>query len=67
MEMLNTSEAAEYCGFPSYFLRNLRHRGKGARYYKITGRTVLYEKSDLDEWLKSIKVEPNSNTTSGMK
>lgn len=50
-ELLKPSEAAEHVRMTKDLLAQLRYRGKGPRYFKPTDRTVLYRRSDLDEWL----------------
>lgn len=49
-KLLSTSEAAAYCGSSPSTLEKLRCFGGGAAYLKI-GRRVVYDPSDLDQWL----------------
>lgn len=30
----------------------LRYTGKGPRYFKPSGRTILYRKEDVDKWIE---------------
>lgn len=48
--MLRTDEAAAYCGSTASTLEKLRCFGGGPRFLKL-GRRVVYDPSDLDEWL----------------
>lgn len=47
-----TAAAAEYLGRSVNVLAIMRHRGEGPAYSKI-GRTVVYARADLDEWMQS--------------
>ena len=49
-ELLNTKQAAFYCGVSQSFLANKRVYGGGPYFLKI-GNKVSYRKSDLDAWL----------------
>ena len=49
-ELLNTKQAAFYCGVSLSFLANKRMSGGGPFFIKI-GTKVSYRKSDLDQWL----------------
>lgn len=46
-------QAAAYIGLAPGTLRNMRHQHRGPRYSKA-GRTVLYDRIDLDAWLDSL-------------
>ncbi len=46
---INEREAAEFVGFTTEFLQNLRYRGGGAPYSKI-GRNVRYTRRRLKAW-----------------
>lgn len=50
MERLTTAEAAAYISKPVPTLRWWRHRNLGPQSYLI-GRTVVYDRADLDSWL----------------
>ena len=50
-------EARIYCGLGYSTLNNLASTGLGPKYIKAFGR-VLYDLTDLDEWLQSMKVDP---------
>ena len=49
-KMLNTSEAAAYCGSSASTLAKLRLYGGGPRFLRL-GRRVVYDVADLDTWL----------------
>lgn len=46
----STAEAAEYSGFSSGTLCNMRTAGDSPPYVKV-GRKVMYDLNRLDEWL----------------
>lgn len=47
---LRTDGAAKYLGVSSSTLEKLRLTGGGPTYVKL-GRTVVYDQSNLDEWV----------------
>ena len=49
-ELLNTKQAAFYCGVSRSYLANKRIYGGGPYFIKI-GAKVSYRRSDLDDWL----------------
>lgn len=61
VEILTEGEAAKYIGMSKSFLNADRSNGprknrtKGPAYLKL-GRSVRYQKNDLDEWLKINRV-----------
>lgn len=61
--MLQTRQAAEYCGLSASTFEKLRLSGGGPRYVKL-GRRVVYDPADLDAWLaenrrRSTSEKPN--------
>lgn len=48
--MMQTVEAAAYCGSSASTFEKLRLTGGGPRYVKL-GRRVVYDPADLDSWL----------------
>jgi predicted DNA-binding transcriptional regulator AlpA len=52
-EYIHPREASEISGFSVSALAQMRHTGKGPRYYKPTSRTVLYKRSELIAWVES--------------
>lgn len=61
--MLQTPQAADYCGLSSSTFEKLRLSGGGPRYVKL-GRRVVYDPADLDAWLaenrrRSTSEKPN--------
>jgi len=58
--LLHTNEAAELLGLSPATLSKLRYTGKsGPRYLKL-GRRVVYDPSDLQQWLRDRR---RSNTS----
>ncbi len=49
-KMMQTPQAAAYCGLSSSTFEKLRLSGGGPRYVKL-GRRVVYDPADLDAWL----------------
>jgi hypothetical protein len=49
-KMLNTLEAAAYCGSSASTFAKLRLYGGGPRFVKL-GHRVVYDPADLDAWL----------------
>ncbi|MHC2359042.1 helix-turn-helix transcriptional regulator [Rhizobium leguminosarum] len=50
--MLRTEDAANYTGLSASTLNKFRLSGDGPSYIKI-GKSVVYDPTDLDEWLSS--------------
>jgi Helix-turn-helix domain len=48
----NAEQAAAYLGLAKATLAKLRCRGGGAPYCKL-GRRVVYDRRELDQWLRS--------------
>lgn len=53
-ERFRVPEAAQYLGLSESHLNTLRWSGGGPAFLKL-GRSVRYEKSDLDAWLAERK------------
>lgn len=51
--MLRERPAADHCGVAPATMRNWRHQGRGPSYRKC-GRTVLYDRAELDAWLEGL-------------
>ena len=60
MEILTTTEAAEYVRLSKPTMERFRLSGFGARYVKLGG-AVRYCKSDLDTWLANCRVRSTSD------
>jgi predicted DNA-binding transcriptional regulator AlpA len=67
-KMLNTAEAASYCGSSESTFNKLRLLGGGPVFVKF-GRRVVYDPADLDRWLsahrrasspKRVTIEPGA-------
>jgi hypothetical protein len=52
LPMLNTAEAAAYCGSSISTFTKFRLIGGGPVYIKI-GKRVVYDPADLDRWLRA--------------
>ncbi|WP_082976159.1 AlpA family transcriptional regulator [Mycobacterium sp. 1165196.3] len=50
MERLTTAEAAKYLKLPEATLRWWRHAGAGPKSYRLGGRRVFYDLTDLKQW-----------------
>lgn len=45
-----TAQAAEYLDLPEATLRWWRHSGIGPKSYRLGGRRVFYDLTDLEQW-----------------
>ena len=52
---LRAPEAATYVGLSPSTLAKMRLRGDGPTYSKAGPRVVIYDRSDLEEWLERKK------------
>lgn len=52
-EFLSPSGVKQLTGMSLDALAQLRHRGRGPRFYKPTARTVLYRRSEVIAWVES--------------
>ncbi len=57
MERVNEKEAAKYLGMSVKWLQQSRCYGRGPKYIKI-GRSVRYNVTDLDLYIKSRTINP---------
>jgi hypothetical protein len=57
-ELLNETEAAEFCGLEPEYFKNLRRGGHGPAYVKPSERVILYRVSDLAAWIASWAQKP---------
>ena len=63
--LLDTPEAAAYCGSAASTFEKLRVHGGGPVYVKL-GRRVVYDPADLDAWIASRRRRSTSDPgTSG--
>lgn len=60
MEILNTTEAADYVRLGKPTLERFRISGAGPIFVKLGG-AVRYRKPDLDAWLESRRVRSTSD------
>jgi predicted DNA-binding transcriptional regulator AlpA len=61
---LSEPDAATYTDHSQKTLQRYRQYGTGPRYIKTLGR-ILYDKSDLDSWLETLKRQSTSETVGG--
>ena len=47
-----TEEAAAYLNLASGTLSNMRVKGIGPKFYKPEGSRPIYDRDDLDKWVK---------------
>ncbi len=59
--LLGTAEAADYIGLAVQTLAKMRVSGESPPFYKL-GRQVLYDRSDLDEWVSARKRRSTSDS-----
>ena len=60
MDIMNTSEAADYVRLSPPTMERFRLTGEGPRYCKLGG-AVRYRQGDLDVWLESRLVSSTSD------
>lgn len=63
-ELLTPEQVAEKYPFKKDYLAILRHRGEGPTYLNPTVRTILYRKSDIEQWLTDSIRNPQEQETS---
>lgn len=51
MDLMTTTEVADYIKTPEATLRYWRHRNEGPRAFRLGGRRVMYRRQDVDAWL----------------
>lgn len=57
--VLRTQQAAEYCGFKQSTFEKLRVTGGGPMFCRL-GRTILYLRADLDDWIECHRIDSTS-------
>ncbi|MBF0184684.1 MAG: helix-turn-helix domain-containing protein [Magnetococcales bacterium] len=60
------AQAAEYVQLAEATLEKMRVYGNGPRYAKL-GRSVIYRKSDLDQWIADRVIASTSQTPPGRR
>lgn len=55
MKRLTTAEAAAFLNLPEATLRWWRHSGIGPKSYRLGGRRVFYDLTDLEWWVEEQK------------
>ena len=56
--VMDRDQAEAYYHFPPGFLDNAARRRTGPPFWKLSRRTILYAKADLDAWLAARRIEP---------
>ena len=57
-ELLNTAQAAEYLGIKKSYLHKMMMR-KEIPFYKPNGKLCFFDKLELDQWLRRIRISTN--------
>lgn len=50
-DLLTPSQVAEWLGVTTDTLAQLRYRGKGPRFVKLTARATRYMRNDVNRWI----------------
>lgn len=58
--ILRTPEAANYVGLKPPTLEKMRLTGRGPRFVRLGGKSVGYDRTDLDSWLDGQKRQSTS-------
>lgn len=58
MKLLTTREVSALIGVPAGTLQNLRWRGEGPKYVKVSRRSVRYRDTDLEQWISEHVQDP---------
>lgn len=61
MPLIKTKQAAEICCVSDRTMEAWRLRGTGPKYHKL-GKSVRYNQSDVDAWLKITQRQSTSET-----
>lgn len=51
--LLDTEQAARFCGLSHRTLAAYRGTGDGPHYHRLTARCIRYRRADLREWIES--------------
>jgi hypothetical protein len=57
-DLLTETEAARYCHLGIEYFKNLRKRGTGPTYLKVTGKTIRYRTADIEAWIAAWPEKP---------
>lgn len=49
--LLTPAQVAKWTGYSTTGLAQLRHRGQGPKFIKLTARAVRYRQSEVEAWL----------------
>ena len=64
LDYLDSEAASKYIGVSRRAVESWRQRGIGPPYHKV-GRLVRYTASDIDAWLESVRVVPETQKAAG--
>jgi predicted DNA-binding transcriptional regulator AlpA len=56
--LMNTAQAANYCGLGKGAFDRYRLQGKGPPFIQLENKRVFYDRDDLDAWLDSNRTDP---------
>jgi len=59
-QLLNRKEAAQYVHRSPGALAQMAYLGHGPKYLRPTPKSVLYRRSDLDDWLDASVIDPST-------
>ena len=51
--LIDEVAAASFLGLSRRYLQNVRQRGGGPRYVRLSSRCIRYRRSDLQEWVEA--------------
>ncbi len=56
-EIMSPLEVSELLGVSTGSLAQMRYMHRGPDYIRVSGRRIRYQRSDVDEWLRSRRIE----------
>lgn len=59
-ELLTIAQAAALTGFTPGHLAQLRYRGAGPVYLRLSPRSIRYRRADIDRWIEESQVAPRN-------
>jgi excisionase family DNA binding protein len=65
MYLMSIDELAEYLGESKRSIYRYIKSGDCPPYIRLNARNIKFDKRDVDKWLSSKKVNPQSNETKG--
>jgi predicted DNA-binding transcriptional regulator AlpA len=58
--VIREKTAGPYVGMAGSTLAKLRRRGQGPPFYRTSTRLIVYDLSELDQWLETRRIEPKT-------